>query len=305
MNRTFYLSSNGENNICFYEYGCAAPRAVLYFSHGMGEHMGRFEDFAVYLNGAGIAVCGEDHLGHGLSAKDGDDLGYISRSSGWECLVRDSAAAIERTKLLYPRVKCFALGFSLGSYILRCVMGLMPPEIDGFMLAGAGAPNDIEGKMVKVLEAAIREKGARTRDADLREFTKRFISDGATGEAQPRQERPKRRKPLLGDADYDPLYGFHMTLAGTLAITELTVRAGEADVFAGTPKELPLAFFSGGSDPVGAAGGGVEYLAGRYRREGLTDVEVHRYPGQYHEIIKPKNRDTVYRDILSWLDRHI
>ena len=47
------------------------PRGVVQIVHGVAEHMGRYEDTARYLTEHGFAVCGEDHLGHGLTAEGG------------------------------------------------------------------------------------------------------------------------------------------------------------------------------------------------------------------------------------------
>ena len=46
-----------------------APRAVLVLSHGVSEHILRYEPFAAFLTEHGFAVCGHDHLGHGLSVR--------------------------------------------------------------------------------------------------------------------------------------------------------------------------------------------------------------------------------------------
>ena len=38
------------------------------------------------------------------------------------------------------------------------------------------------------------------------------------------------------------------------------------------------------------------------RRRGYTRVESRVYPGMRHEILNEKGRQTVYNDVLSWLD---
>ncbi|NTV83138.1 MAG: alpha/beta hydrolase, partial [Bacteroidales bacterium] len=38
------------------------PVAVLQIAHGMQEHAGRYDHFASWLNGHGIAVYAEDHI---------------------------------------------------------------------------------------------------------------------------------------------------------------------------------------------------------------------------------------------------
>ena len=47
-------------------------KAVLQVTHGMTEHMGRYEAFAQYLCPLGIAVAGFDLRGHGKNPGDSD-----------------------------------------------------------------------------------------------------------------------------------------------------------------------------------------------------------------------------------------
>ena len=41
------------------------PRAIVQLTHGMGEHLLRYERLAGALTAAGFAVQGQDHRGHG------------------------------------------------------------------------------------------------------------------------------------------------------------------------------------------------------------------------------------------------
>ena len=50
-------------------------RAVVQLTHGMVEHIGRYERFAQYLNTKGLLVVGHDHLGHGKSITSKTEYG--------------------------------------------------------------------------------------------------------------------------------------------------------------------------------------------------------------------------------------
>ena len=43
------------------------PSAIIALVHGLGEHVGRFDDVAQYFNKHQIGVFSFDHRGHGLS----------------------------------------------------------------------------------------------------------------------------------------------------------------------------------------------------------------------------------------------
>ena len=64
-----FPSSNDTDTVAGYFYVSAEekPKAILQISHGMCEYIERYEDFAEFMARNGYVVCGNDHLGHGLS----------------------------------------------------------------------------------------------------------------------------------------------------------------------------------------------------------------------------------------------
>ena len=65
---TFTYPSEDGAQITAYRWDPpGAPRAVVQLTHGMGEHVQRYEHVAQALNEAGYVVYGQDHRGHGAS----------------------------------------------------------------------------------------------------------------------------------------------------------------------------------------------------------------------------------------------
>ena len=52
-------------------------RAVIQLSHGMCEYVRRYAPMAEFYAAHGIALAGNDHLGHGDTAKAGEHLSLI------------------------------------------------------------------------------------------------------------------------------------------------------------------------------------------------------------------------------------
>lgn len=77
----FYIpSGNGTNRLYCVDWKPEGPvRAVLQITHGMVEYIERYEPLARVLADAGIAVVGHDHLGHGRTAADEGELGFLRR----------------------------------------------------------------------------------------------------------------------------------------------------------------------------------------------------------------------------------
>ena len=69
--------------------------------------------------------------------------------------------------------------------------------------------------------------------------------------------------------------------------------------------DTPVYFFSGDRDPVGANGAGVRKVAGWFKDAGVRDLTVKLYPEGRHEMLNETNRQEVWDDVLSWLEKHL
>ena len=67
-------------------------------------------------------------------------------------------------------------------------------------------------------------------------------------------------------------------------------------------RSTPVLFLSGDRDPVGDMGAGVRRAYESFQKVGVRRVECRLYPGLRHEILNEAERETVYQDILRWLE---
>ena len=68
------------------------------------------------------------------------------------------------------------------------------------------------------------------------------------------------------------------------------------------PRDLPLLVTSGAEDPVGNFGKGVRQVYDAYLQAGIRDVTLRLYDNDRHEILNETDRDTVYSDLLAWME---
>ena len=54
-------------------------KAIFQIVHGMTEHIGRYDRIMCDLAESGYLCFGYDQLGHGYTAKDKSELGYIAK----------------------------------------------------------------------------------------------------------------------------------------------------------------------------------------------------------------------------------
>jgi alpha-beta hydrolase superfamily lysophospholipase len=101
----------------------------------------------------------------------------------------------------------------------------------------------------------------------------------------------------------DPLCGFGYDVAGSKAVFAGARAAADPARLSAIRSDLPVYIVVGDADPVGDGLTRVHAVVDRYRQAGLTDVELHVYPGARHEVFNETNRDEVERDLLRWLDR--
>lgn len=100
-----------NNEITGYLWDCENPVKVLCIIHGIGEHAGRYDRMATFLNESHIAVVGMDHRGHGLSE------GKRGHTAPRGSVLLDVDAMIEYAQNKYPGVPIILYGHSMGGNI--------------------------------------------------------------------------------------------------------------------------------------------------------------------------------------------
>jgi alpha-beta hydrolase superfamily lysophospholipase len=132
-----YFRSRDGQDLFFRQWRPLAElKGALLLVHGLGEHSGRYEEFAAAANRHGFAVFAMDNRGHGRSA---GKRGHVDR---FHRFVED----LEVFWLRFgPRgeVPAFLVGQSLGALIALHFVGSQPKEFEGVVFcSGAFALPD-------------------------------------------------------------------------------------------------------------------------------------------------------------------
>ncbi len=133
-----YKSSDGEHECyCVIMRPDGDPKGILQISHGMCEYIDRYLEFMSYLADHGYVVCGNDHLGHGRTAKNHNELGYFGNGeNGWKYVLNDIHRMTALIKAEYPGVPLILLGHSMGSFLARAYAVKFGSECAGFIFMG-------------------------------------------------------------------------------------------------------------------------------------------------------------------------
>lgn len=280
------------------------PRALFQVVHGMCEHVDRYDEFARFLAGSGFLVCGEDHIGHGASADGPDLLGHMPPREGKDILIADvDALRREMLRRFGASVPYVLFGHSMGSFIVRAYLARPYAEgLAGAILCGTGQQPRILSAAGNLLARAV----GRVRGSDHRSAFIDGMGVGAYGRRIADARTPfdwLSVDPAVVDAyRSDKRCGFMFTVGGYAALTDLTGEIADPARVARVPRDLPLLFISGGDDPVGNKGKGVDAVVKALRDAGVEDVREIIYPGMRHEILNEPGRAQVMADVLAWLE---
>src|SRR5260370_22959958 len=110
-----FSSSDGVQIACGRWSNRKPPRGLLQIAHGMGEHIGRYQTLIEELAHAGLIVYGNDHRGHGRTARSPKELGDFG-SGGFSLMVKDMVRLSLKAKEENPNQPFILLVHSMGSF---------------------------------------------------------------------------------------------------------------------------------------------------------------------------------------------
>lgn len=301
-----FLSSDGKTPIHAVEWlPEGTPRAVLQIVHGVSEYILRYAPFAEYLTAHGFAVVGHDHLGHGTSVLPGAPRLYFGPRGSWDWVVQDVETLRQMSRERFPNISYFLLGHSMGSFLARTHLIRYPGVTDGAVIMGTGqmAPLLLAGgRAVAALERLrVGEKNGSplVQALSFKTYNKIFAPNRTGFDWLSVNEENVDNyisHPLCGGNPSIGLFREMLWGMGFIAKPEQLKRMDG---------KTPILFISGGMDPVGDLGKGVERAYESFRTAGVQDVSLKLYPGLRHEILNETERETVYEDVRLWLEAHL
>ena len=302
----FIPSTNGYNRLHTIMWKSDCPTfAILQISHGMIEHIERYDDFANYLAERGILIVGNDHLGHGKSVTSHDEFGYFNASDSSKTVVDDLHQLTTLIKSKYPGIPYFLLGHSMGSFMARRYIMTYGNELDGAIIMGTGQQPALALKAGKLLVHLISLFKPMT-------YRSKLIEQACFGTYNNRF-KPRRTKSDWLSQDtavvdayiQDPFCDFTFTLNGYLTLFNTLSFIRRTQNIKQIPKSLPIFMVAGKEDPVGNFGKMVRKVYNHYKKIGIQDISLKLYENDRHELLNELDKKQVYADLYTWLKKHI
>uniref|UniRef100_M3Z0X2 Monoglyceride lipase n=1 Tax=Mustela putorius furo TaxID=9669 RepID=M3Z0X2_MUSPF len=122
------VNADGQYLFCRYWKPTGTPKALIFVSHGAGEHCGRYDELAQMLMGLGLLVFAHDHVGHGQS--EGERMVV----SDFHVFIRDVLQHVDIMQKDYPGLPVFLLGHSMGGAIVILTAAERPSHFSGMVL---------------------------------------------------------------------------------------------------------------------------------------------------------------------------
>jgi alpha-beta hydrolase superfamily lysophospholipase len=250
-------------------------KAVIALIHGFGEHTGRYQHVADFLNTNGFAVIAVDLRGHGKSG------GKRGHSPSFEMTLNDVESFIDYAKKTVGNsLPFFLYGHSMGGNIVlntllrRNSEGITGAIVTGPLVSLAFKPNAFILFLGKL----------------LRSIAPTFSQPGGVN-----TEHLSRDKSVVTAYINDPLVHGKISSAAGMDLLE----ASEfLNTYMGT-MPVPTLMMHGGEDFVTA-----QPASEAFAKRVSGDITYRKWQGLYHEIHNEPEKELVFAELLTWLNAH-
>lgn len=300
-----FPSADGRHTSAGYIYTMPGVevRAVMQLSHGMCEYIRRYEPMARWYAGHGIAVAGNDHLGHGSTADDGK-YGCYGEGAGARNLLDDLHAMNGLLHEKFPGKPLILYGHSMGSFYARWYAETWPDSISLLILSGTAGPSLLNraGQCLSALIAAVRGPeyvSPLMVTMNFGSYCKRIP------DARSRNDWLSRDPEVVAAYDADRLCTFSFSAATYREMLRVLNHVSSRQWAKSIRRDLPVLLIAGDADPVGNYGEGVRRVWAMLGDAGVQDLTCQIWEGARHELHNETNREEVFDYVLTWIDDHL
>lgn len=264
-----------DGRVFYREWNCVDPKAVIILVHGMGGYSGRFFEFGPYLAKSGFQIYAIEQKGHGESPSI---KGHIRN---FKLYTSDLRSLVEFAISQHKGKKIFIFGESMGGLITLDFSIHYQKLIDGIILVSPAVKDKLPmslGKKAAILRAAIFDP--------MGFFPAGFSASTFT-----------RDKVMAKRIDSDDLEVRNFTAKFFLSISKAMMYVNMNPYVI----NLPVLMLLSGKDAMVSAEAAAKY----FKKISSKDKELKWYPDMYHALYVDKDRENVFKDMTSWINKHL
>ncbi len=267
-----YFSEQDQS--IFYRYWLpeSPPRAILLVVHGLNEHCGRYQHLAAYFTERGYGVYGLDLVGHGKSS------GTRSFARDLPALIDPILTYLDMIKEWQPGLPVYLVGHSMGGLIGANFLIDHQDKVQGAVLSGSLTllpeyVSDFTIKIGKFLSSVLPKM--------------RLLALDSEGISQD--------KAVVQAYKDDPLvFNGKMTARISNVMNDGIARiAAEGSIIS-----LPVLLLHGSADSL------CDPECSKYLHKLISSQQNQLiiYDGFFHEVYNEPEQETVFNDVLNWLN---
>ena len=301
-----FTGANGVSLPGIIWYPMCSPTMVVQITHGMTEHIGRYEELAYMLTAYGIAVAGFDLRGHGRNPGDNQCASF--GENGWNYALHDMHLFYLELESKFPNIPHFMLGFSLGSFLLRDYLSLYRDKVDGAIIMGTGhQPGAVLSMLMPVVKREIKAHGfdsstQKIKKLSFETYNQKFAPNMTSVDwlCSDTAQRIKYRG--------DPLCRKTISAGLFWQLLDSMKRTGKLSSYRKWNKQMPVLLLSGQDDPVGDFGKGVQRVRQSMSRAGMKHIQLYLVPGARHDLLheeKSGGSEETFDILTNWLFENI
>ena len=301
-----FTGANGVSLPGIIWYPMCSPTMVVQITHGMTEHIGRYEELADMLTAYGIAVAGFDLRGHGRNPGDNQCASF--GENGWNYALHDMHLFYLELESKFPNIPHFMLGFSLGSFLLRDYLSLYRDKVDGAIIMGTGhQPGAVLSMLMPVVKREIKAYGfdsstQKIKKLSFETYNQKFAPNMTSVDwlCSDTAQRVKYRG--------EPLCRKTISAGLIWQLLDSMKRTGKLSSYRKWNKQMPVLLLSGQDDPVGDFGKGVQRVRQSMSRAGMKHIQLYLVPGARHDLLheeKSGGSDEAFDILTNWLFENI
>lgn len=269
-----FFETTGGKKLHYRSWICDRAKAVFLVVHGLGEHIGRYEDAGRTLMSMEYSVCGFDLRGHGASdGKRGD----IEDFSVFLSDIRDFC---EFVKSFYEE-KLFILGHSFGGLLALLYLTGFPEGITGAVISNP------------ILKFKMRIPPYKLALGNLLKgiYPSLSFSNGIKAEYLSRDNK------IVKSYKEDALV--HDRISARLFFQMLKqIKALKSSVI---NFKMPLLLLLSGDDRIIDSGASKEF----FNKIESKDKKLIMLEEFYHEPLNETGKERVFEEIESWVERYL
>lgn len=287
-------------NSLYFEYVTADinPKGIFIISHGMAEHMGRYQWLISQLNNDGYHVISRDHKGHGINIINGETPGLFSDNNGWLKVRDDLKETINYAERKFQNLPCFLLGHSMGSWIALSSLN-SKSSLKAIILTGSSKlPKLAIILNLIIIKVDILINGKFNRSTIMDRLTMRRFNAEFKPNRTP-NDWISSDEDSVNDYTNDPHCGFIVTSSLWLDLCNGLMMIFNKRYYSELNKDIPILIMSGKNDAA-SANSKLSIKLYKFLNKIFSNVK-HMIIDSRHEIFTDLNKHSSYDYLLEFI----